>query len=352
MVLRRLGVLDVPNERSSHDRPTLRGGGIASAVGAVAGILLSTQLTGTSRVAVLVSSCGFGLVGLAEDLVGLPVPARLVFQAACAVAALPWLASHLSGPTLWRATFRAGVVLWLLAFANAFNFMDGIDGMSVAQAVVAGLAWCAAGQIDGVPALAAGGAVVAAAAAGFAPFNVPRPRLFLGDTGSYFLGASLAALVVVGLRTRVPSEALIAPLAVYLVDTGFTLVRRAARGEAWYLPHRDHVYQRLVRGGWSHVRTTLVIAGFMAVCSALGAVSLLRHPVALRAAADVALVGVVAAYLALPGWLGSRGPRFEELDGGRVPGSSSQPRVARDQRGAERLAQGRVGGVVGGEVVT
>jgi UDP-GlcNAc:undecaprenyl-phosphate/decaprenyl-phosphate GlcNAc-1-phosphate transferase len=138
-----------------------------------------------------------------------------------------------------------------------------------------------------------------AASLGFAPFNFPRASMFLGDVGSYGMGAALAILAVVGLRAGVPPEAVLAPLAIYLVDTSSTCIRRLAAGETWYHPHRDHRYQRLVKLGWSHMRVTLTVGGVMAACSLLGAVSLAGSLPA-RVLAGAALACLLGAYLFIP----------------------------------------------------
>ena len=297
--LRRLQVVDRPNGRSSHDTPTPRGGGLAVAAGALVGLALVDPLSLQWRGALLLAAVGFGVLGLVEDLRGVPALRRLGLQLLVAAALLPVLLDGLRGPVAWRLVFGAGVLLWLVSYVNAFNFMDGINGVSAAQAAVAGVAWWAVGRAAEVPVLAAGGLIVAGAAAGFAPFNFPRAQIFLGDVGSYLLGAWLAVLVVIGLRGGLPLEAAVAPVLLYLADTGSTIVRRVRGREAWYEPHRHHAYQRLVIAGWSHTRTTLFVAGLVAACSLLGAASLADSP-ALRAAADVGLVAVVAFYLSAP----------------------------------------------------
>jgi UDP-N-acetylmuramyl pentapeptide phosphotransferase/UDP-N-acetylglucosamine-1-phosphate transferase len=180
--------------------------------------------------------------------------------------------------------------------------MDGIDGISVAQAVGGGVTWVVVGRLAGVPLLASGGAVVAGAALGFAPFNLPRARMFLGDVGSYFFGACLAALALAGLRAGVAPEAILAPLALYVADTGTTLARRVRRGERWYLPHRDHTYQRLTDIGWSHPAVALGVGMGVVACGALGAVSL-AGSLAARLLADVAIIAIVGGYLLSPRWL-------------------------------------------------
>ena len=303
LALRRGQVLDTPTQRSSHDVPTPRGGGLAPAVASTAAILVVPAVDGSARTAVLVAALSFGLIGLAEDVRGVPPLPRLGWQLAAAALALVWLLDGLTGHLAWQVVFGAGCLLWLVAFVNAFNFMDGINGISAAQTLVAGLAWFAVGEAEDVPALAAGGALIAAATLAFVPLNFPRAQLFLGDVGSYFIGAWLAALAVVGMRAGLAPEAVLAPLSLYLADTGTTLVRRARASEAWYLPHRSHTYQRLTNLGWSHTTTTAVVGAAMAACSLLGAVALIG-PLALRVAADLALAAVLVAYVASPDMLG------------------------------------------------
>jgi len=300
--LRRFQVLDQPSSRSSHDEPTPRGGGIGPAVGAFVALLPGQTLT-AGRIALVTAAGVLGLVGLVDDLRGIGPVYRLVLQLMAALICLPWLLEGLSGAPAWRAVFGVGVLLWITAYVNAFNFMDGINGMAVAQLVVAGVAWYLVGRHMHASYFALGGAVMAGAALGFAPFNFPDARMFLGDAGSYFFGAWVAVLAVVGLRRGIAPEAVLAPLAVYLADTGSTLVSRVMRGEAWSAPHRDHVYQRLAGRGWSHARTTGAVALTMVVCAALGAVSAGRST-AWRVAADLALAGMLAGYLAAPSWLG------------------------------------------------
>ena len=296
VALRRVGVFDHPTRRSSHSRPVLRGGGIAPAVGMLVALAATAAVPGWARPPLAVAAVAFGAIGLADDLRELDVFLRLVLQAGVASAvALPVV-----GLLDWPAWSAVVVVLWLVAFVNAFNFMDGINGISCACTIVTGAVWWVVGDAVGVDVLAGGGVVTAAAGLGFAPVNVLDARMFLGDVGSYFLGAWLAVLAVLGLGEGVPPEAVIAPLVLYLADTGTTLVRRIARGERWHQAHADHAYQRLVQAGWSHASTTVLVGGLMALTGALGVLTLAQSAV-LRATADLAIVTVVAGYLWLAG---------------------------------------------------
>lgn len=319
VVLRRRQLLDHPNDRSSHERPTPRGAGLAPAVGSLIALVAVPVVHGEARTGLLVAAAGFAALGLAEDVRGIPPLPRLTAQLAIAAASLVWLLHGLSGPLAWQIVFAVGCAVWLVAYVNAFNFMDGINGISAAQVLVAAAAWWAIGRTDDVTALAGPALVLGAATLAFAPFNFPRAQAFLGDVGSYFLGAWLAVLVIIGLRAGLPPEAVIAPLALYLADTATTIFRRVRGKETWYLPHRSHAYQRLTQLGWSHTRTTLAVAAAMAAASALGAVSL-GDSLALRIVADLALGAVLAAYLASPTILAGR--RTAATSSARPPTSS------------------------------
>jgi UDP-N-acetylmuramyl pentapeptide phosphotransferase/UDP-N-acetylglucosamine-1-phosphate transferase len=129
--------------------------------------------------------------------------------------------------------------------------------------------------------------------------------VFLGDAGSYFVGAWLAILVIIGLQGSIPPEAMVAPVALYVADTGVTLARRVRQREVWHQSHRDHTYQRLVDLGWSHTQTTGLVFGLVALCSLLGSITLLGS-LAGRVTADCGIVALVIGYLVLPGLIEHR----------------------------------------------
>ena len=297
--LRHLDVLDRPSPRGSHDRPTLRGGGLAPAVALLSVLMIRSPVTGGSRLVLAVTTAAFALIGLAEDLWGVRALRRLALHAMAAGLAVPWALTTVDGAVA-RLFLGVVVLVWLVGSVNAFNFMDGINGISCAQVAVAGVAWYLIGRSHHAPGLAALGLVAAMAALGFAPFNFPRARLFLGDVGSYFLGAWLAVAAVVGIKEGLPIEAVLAPLSLYAADTGITLLRRCMRRERWWEPHRDHVYQRLAADESARAATTVAVGAAIAACSAFGALSLTGSPV-LRVAGDAAVLTVVAGYLLSPG---------------------------------------------------
>ena len=295
-VLRRSGALDTPSHRSSHMVATVRGGGLAVMAGILAGALtLGGSSTGA---ALLTATLLAATVGLAEDLRGVPVLARLLLLV---VASLP--IALLAGSRL-HAVVGVVALLYVVAVVNAMNFMDGINGISAAQGVAGGAAYAVMAQLLDEPVVTGFAAAVALATLAFAPYNVPRARVFLGDCGSYGLGAALAGLSVAVWVAGAPLEAAVAPLALYLADTGTTLLRRYRAGEVWHQPHRSHVYQRLTDLGWSHSQVSALVLVLISVCSLLGAGSAGSVPV--RIAGDLGLAAVLAGYLALPRLLSER----------------------------------------------
>jgi UDP-N-acetylmuramyl pentapeptide phosphotransferase/UDP-N-acetylglucosamine-1-phosphate transferase len=296
VLLRRLQLLDTPNPRSLHEKVTPRGGGLSVAAGALTGMALTPG--GGGKGAVIIGAAAFGALGMADDVFQIPALPRLMVQALLGGTLFPLLLQDVDGPASRRVVLGIVAALWVVSYVNAFNFMDGINGISAVQAILAGGYWYAVGIAQSSPTFAAGALMIAAASAAFVPFNFPRARMFLGDVGSYFIGAWMAVVAVIGLRTGLAMEAVVAPVALYLTDTLSTIVRRVLRGERWYEAHRDHVYQHLVAIGWSHTRTTLFVGGLIAVCCGLGAMTL-QDP-GVRLAADAALLAVLAGYLLAP----------------------------------------------------
>jgi UDP-N-acetylmuramyl pentapeptide phosphotransferase/UDP-N-acetylglucosamine-1-phosphate transferase len=197
-----------------------------------------------------------------------------------------------------------GIVLFLFlaGYANAFNFMDGINGIAASQAAVTGLGTIAVAHVAGIsfahPALVLT-AIIAGAAAGFLPHNFPKARMFMGDVGAVFLGFGLAAIAVWiaadhGWWLLVPLGCLHAN---FILDTAITVVRRILRGEVFHQAHREHFYQRLVRAGWSHARVTLTEAVLQIVVATVLTLAVSRGGPAVWAASLAVVVVWVKFFL-------------------------------------------------------
>jgi len=212
--------------------------------------------------------------------------------------------------------------VWITGYVNAFNFMDGINGISGAHAVVGGLAFAAIGAWYHHPSLTIVGAITAAAGFAFLPWNAGHAKVFLGDVGSYTLGAALAVLALYAVLRGVPVEAALAPLSLYVADTGWTLLRRIVRKEDWLRPHRDHAYQRFCDVGWSHQQVSLLAFGVSLAVSALGVVGSTAN-VPVRVSANVLAVALLVAYLAAPKRLAGR--RVAERNVAAVDADTAEP---------------------------
>ncbi len=295
-----------PNARSSHRQPTPQGGGIAVIVSTIAvtvgcaGVLGDIDSAAAREVlAVLAAATLIAAVGGIDDLRPMPVAPRLMLQAlaiALAMAALP--ADMRMVPTLpWWAE-RFGLLVGLLWFVNLVNFMDGIDWMTVAEVVPLTATVALLGLSGTIPSSSTILAfALLGATLGFAPFNKPVAKLFLGDVGSLPIGLLLGWLL---LRLAGAGEivaALLLPL-YYVADASFTLVRRIAAGEPFWQAHRSHFYQRAGDLGFS---VPEIVGRVFLTNLALGALALVtvaRHDPVLTGGA-LALGAALVAWLLL-----------------------------------------------------
>jgi UDP-GlcNAc:undecaprenyl-phosphate/decaprenyl-phosphate GlcNAc-1-phosphate transferase len=305
MLLRRLAVLDVPGQRSSHSVPTPRGGGAPIAAGLVAAALLAPG-SGPGRLALGAGVLFFGLLGLADDLRGLTAGTRLALQAAGAVVIGSLLAAETHRPAAAVAVAAVAAAVWLVGFVNVFNFMDGVNGISGAHALIGGAFYACLAGWSGDSFGVTAGLALAAGAAAFLPWNAGQARVFLGDVGSYSIDAALAVLAVRLVLQGVPPEAVAGPVALYLADTAWTLQRRIRTGESWLEPHRTHVYQRWCDAGCSHQEVTAATATLTVTLCLLGMVGLVGGTAG-RMAADLTGLSALAVYLASPAIFARRG---------------------------------------------
>ncbi|HEX6617595.1 MAG TPA: glycosyltransferase family 4 protein [Gemmatimonadales bacterium] len=257
-------LLDLPNERSLHAAPVPRGGGLAIVAVTLAGTAAlggAGWLPLRTTVALLGGGALVAGVGWLDDRRSLPVATRLAAHLAAALWALGWL-DGLPVLAVGEGVVCLGVfgsvlatiaIVWAI---NVTNFMDGIDGLAAGETTTVALT--AALLIGGAaPDLAAAAALTGGAALGFLPWNWRPARIFMGDTGSGFLGYTLAVLALASERAgAMPVLVWLLLYAMFAADATITIIRRIWRGEQWYTAHRSHAYQRLVQAGWSHASVT------------------------------------------------------------------------------------------------
>lgn len=268
----RAGVLDFPNARSAHTRPTPRAAGLGIIAGLGAGLAAAafTPLAASEMAGLLAVTGLFAALGFADDLFDLSERLKsllfLVLCLAMTVAAGPitrLLVTLDVGVDLPAWIGVLGSALFVFTVVNAVNFMDGSDGMLAAVMAPAAVGLAVAGLVAGVTATSLIGAALAAALIGFALFNRPPARAFAGDVGALAAGAAYAGAALAMAGKGFSGSLWLAPLfvLVFLADVLLTLLRRARYGRLTLSAHREHAYQRLIRTGWSHARLALIYGG-------------------------------------------------------------------------------------------
>ncbi|MCC8981872.1 glycosyl transferase [Bradyrhizobium acaciae] len=284
-----------PNARSSHRIPTPQGAGIAVITATLLAGGLVIALAGSPDLTVpfiVFAACLFiAVVGFADDIRSLPVVPRLLLQAAAVAAVVFSAPGDLRLVPACPIWLERGLLLFAgLWFVNLVNFMDGLDLMTAAEAVpitVAVALLGSFGYVPAVPALVA--AALCGALLGFAPFNRPVAKIFLGDVGSLPIGLLLGWCLLELALHRQFAAALLLPL-YYLTDATITLFRRMARREPFWAAHRSHFYQRATDNGFT-------------VWRVVGEVFALNVVLALLAFASVALNSLTADIALLPAGL-------------------------------------------------
>lgn len=262
---------DVPNERSLHETPTPRVGGLALLAGSMP---LAFWLSGGATSIALACALFLAAISLMDDIRSLPVAARLAAHFAAAIALV--VASPLEGSMQAVAVAVAVVAVVAIVWStNLFNFMDGADGLAGGMALI-GFATYAAVAHATFPSLAGPSAAIASAAAGFLLLNFPPARVFMGDAGSIPVGFLAAAFGWIGITHDAwPAWFPLLVFSPFVADATVTLARRAWRREHVWRAHRSHHYQRLALSGWSRRRLALSCYMLM-IAAAASAVAALR----------------------------------------------------------------------------
>jgi UDP-N-acetylmuramyl pentapeptide phosphotransferase/UDP-N-acetylglucosamine-1-phosphate transferase len=292
-----------PNARSSHREPTPQGGGVAVIVATLVATWLYVSLADTTGIgapgdvlALTIAVLALAATGAVDDIRPLPVGLRLALQCAAVgllLAFIPAEARIIPGLPWWIE--RAGLLIGGVWFVNLTNFMDGIDWMTVAETVPVVGAIILLGVLGVMPALPLAVAVALfGAIIGFAPFNKPIARLFLGDVGSLPIGLLLAWLLFHVAASGHLAAAILLPL-YYLADTALTLLRRARAREPIWQAHRSHFYQRATDGGFSINAIVLRVFLLNLALGALAMITVVRP----HGSVFVAALGVGAALVGM-----------------------------------------------------
>lgn len=308
----RYGPLALPNFRSLHQKPVPRGGGLAIALPVLlaAGAIHAFEGGSASFAMIhLVGGSVIMLLGVADDRWDLS--ARIRFP--CQIAAAGWIVFWLGAneffasrvpdvPVVFSVPLLVFILVW---FYNAYNFIDGIDGMASTATIFIGgtMAWVL--QQHGQPYLALVCALLAAGSVGFLAFNWPPARMFMGEAGSSFISYIFSAVCLESIRTEpelVWHWLLVGTF--YLTDTTLTTLTRALTVPSWYRPHRSHAYQNLARIWGDHRRVLMLVLA----CNIFWLLPVLWL---VQGWPQFAPLVTIVAYLPVAAFCTKYGPRFE-----------------------------------------
>jgi len=290
IMIRYLRVMDIPNSRSSHDAPVPKSGGIVIVITFLMGVSAiflfgdATMIKQQYFFGFLASALLIAGISLYDDLAEKPFVFKLLSQmmAAGVVMAFGLVIHELSLP--WVGQVQLGVAgyvitfIWIVGLTNAYNFMDGLNGMAAGPAVICGFFFGFLSFTQGSTFVYIICYTLVAGALGFMVFNFPRARLFMGDVGSAFLGFVFATLgIIAALYDHSHTSLFVMPLLLfnYIYDTVFTFVRRLLRHENVFAAHRTHLYQLFNQLGHSHVRVSCFPFG-ICIAQGIGAYFMIR----------------------------------------------------------------------------
>jgi UDP-N-acetylmuramyl pentapeptide phosphotransferase/UDP-N-acetylglucosamine-1-phosphate transferase len=266
-------LVDHPNERSLHEEPTPRFGGLGVMAGA---LVASAGVAPVPLLPIVACAAMLAIVSTFDDIHSLPIEVRLPAHAAAAVVAVLALAAPAASPDVESCAKALLLVVAIVWMTNLFNFMDGSDGLAGAMAAIGFAAFAIAAVHARDFALAAASAACACAAATFLAFNLPPARVFLGDCGAVPLGFLAAAFGAYGaLHALWPWWFPVLVFSPFIADATVTLLRRIARRDRFWRAHRSHAYQKMVLAGWSK-RRLLAWSCVLMIAAAASALAALR----------------------------------------------------------------------------
>ena len=263
------GAMDAPCDRKVHTFAMPRMGGLAIYAGFIAAVL-ATQTIDAKLAGILIGCTIIVLLGIADDIKGLSPKVKLAGQtlAALVVVLFGVKVSILTNPfadVLFLENFKLAIpftVLWIVGVTNAVNLIDGLDGLAAGTSGIAAVTIGVVAFLEGHLAVAVLAIILAASVFGFLPFNFNPAKIFMGDTGSMFLGFTLSVLAVVGLTKSATIISVFIPvviLGIPIFDTMYAITRRFLNGTPIFQADKEHLHHQLLNMGLTHKQTVLTI---------------------------------------------------------------------------------------------
>lgn len=269
----KIGAVDRPDNRKVHKRIMPRLGGLAIYVAFMIGCIASLEMT-WDIFGILLGGTLIVALGVADDVYQLPAKVKLLGQiaAACVLVAfdirIEWVNNPLGGYFYLDMLSIPLTIFWVISFTNVVNLIDGLDGLAAGVSAIASLTVILVAIQMGYFHVAILTAALAGGIIGFIRYNFNPATIFMGDTGSMFIGYMLAAISVYGAVKTAATVALIVPaiaLGLPILDTAFAIMRRYANGRPIFQPDKGHLHHRLLAHGMSHKEAVLFMYGITAV---------------------------------------------------------------------------------------
>ena len=309
-MLTRVQIMDVPSERSSHTKPTPKSGGISIVCAFMLGMAAIFLVADKTQIAhhylwgFVLSAVAIAAISLYDDMTQKSFVVKLATQliAVFIVLASGLVIDQIALPVVGLVTLGWVAYplsfLWILGLTNAFNFMDGLDGLAGGAAVIATAFFCFITFSQGSTFVYITSYALFAGTLGFLVYNFPPARIFMGDVGSAFLGFVFAVLAIIAARyDRSHTSFMVMPLLLFnfIYDTFFTFLRRLFRGQPVHLAHRTHLYQLFNRLGYTHRTVSLYHYG-VCILQGIAAAWMVNIPGAERMLVFIPFLVVQIAY--------------------------------------------------------
>lgn len=295
----KVGALDAPDDRKVHTRPIPRMGGLAIYAAFVLAILASMYVS-REIMGLLVGGTVILIVGIIDDLKPLPARVKLLGQIVAAAVLvmfdirIEWLTNPFGEMLYVEYLSIPLTILWVVGLTNTVNLIDGLDGLAAGVSTIASVTILLVALQQNFWTVAVLTAALAGSALGFLQHNFNPAKIFMGDTGSMFLGYMLAAISILGAVKSAATIALIVPivaLGLPILDTAFAIIRRYMSGRPIFKPDKGHLHHRLLEMGLTQKQAVLlmyVISG----CLGLSAIALTEVNKSFGAFIIVALLGI------------------------------------------------------------
>ena len=305
-------LIDIPNERSLHEYPVPRSGGIAILISLIVTIIFSFIFIDLSEfLVVYLGAFLLSIISFYDDKNHIQAQYRLlshtvisfsivfIFDFSLIVLRLPGVEWEL--PYFWGGLLCVVSTIWLI---NLYNFMDGMDGFASGMAIIGFSTLAILGIVNDQLIYATGCISIVAAVAGFYIFNFPPAKIFMGDSGASVLGLLVATFIIWADRHQIfPAWIGVLIFSAFIVDATATLMRRAINREKVWQAHRTHYYQKLVQLGWGHKKTVMfeyllmLSCGFSAILASLSSVVIQWIMIAVWVCMYAGLIFILNVYL-------------------------------------------------------